>query len=394
MVLGDADKPALTAERLTARLRFFPLLIGRVEIADVSLERPTHRRRARSRTATPTGRRCIGGAGAQPEAGRAAAVPPSPKCASTGGTVVLRDARAQASARRSTTSNCRSAWPSISKSFGATGRFIWHGEPVDASLTLADFPAALAGDRTGSSFGSPARRSRSPSKARSALSPTLKIEGTLAADSAIAARGAALGRAEAAAGRRLRPLRAQGADQCDRAAPSRSPASISSLTAIPPKACSPSPPTAARPCRARSPPTRSISRPTFRPSACSPPTGTNGTRGRSRSTACRHAISTCGCRRRKIAVADAKIGRTAIGANLRGGHLVVTIGEAQAYGGVIKGSLTLANVDGRRGREIAAAVHRGRSRKLRLASCSGCTASRAKAPSPSPSKAPATACWR
>ena len=44
-------------------------------------------------------------------------------------------------------------------------------------------------------------------------------------------------------------------------------------------------------------------------------------------------------------MSNAKIGRTAIGANLRGGHLVVTVGEAQAYGGVIKGSLTLANFD-------------------------------------------------
>ena len=42
-------------------------------------------------------------------------------------------------------------------------------------------------------------------------------------------------------------------------------------------------------------------------------------------------------------MSNAKLGRTAIGANLRGGHLVVTVGEAQAYGGVIKGSLTLAN---------------------------------------------------
>ena len=41
VVLGEASRPALTAERLTARLRFFPLLIGRVEIADVSLERPS-----------------------------------------------------------------------------------------------------------------------------------------------------------------------------------------------------------------------------------------------------------------------------------------------------------------------------------------------------------------
>ena len=46
-----------------------------------------------------------------------------------------------------------------------------------------------------------------------------------------------------------------------------------------------------------------------------------------------------------VVVSNAKIGRTAIAANLRGGHLVVTIGEAQAYGGVIKGSLALAEFD-------------------------------------------------
>ncbi len=41
-------------------------------------------------------------------------------------------------------------------------------------------------------------------------------------------------------------------------------------------------------------------------------------------------------------MSNAEFGRTAIGANLRGGQLVVTVGEAQAYGGVIKGSLSLA----------------------------------------------------
>jgi AsmA protein len=46
-----------------------------------------------------------------------------------------------------------------------------------------------------------------------------------------------------------------------------------------------------------------------------------------------------------VVMSNAKIGRTAIAANLRGGHLVVTVGEAQAYGGVIKGSLTLANLE-------------------------------------------------
>ena len=42
---------------------------------------------------------------------------------------------------------------------------------------------------------------------------------------------------------------------------------------------------------------------------------------------------------------EATLGRTAIGANLRAGHLTVTVGEAQAYGGVIKGSMALANFD-------------------------------------------------
>src|SRR5262249_55249686 len=46
-----------------------------------------------------------------------------------------------------------------------------------------------------------------------------------------------------------------------------------------------------------------------------------------------------------VVMSNAKLGRTAIGANLRNGHLVVTIGEAQAYGGVIKGSLAMSNLE-------------------------------------------------
>src|SRR5689334_24541212 len=42
VILGDAKQPALVAQRLTARLRFFPLLIGRVEIADVTLRSEEH----------------------------------------------------------------------------------------------------------------------------------------------------------------------------------------------------------------------------------------------------------------------------------------------------------------------------------------------------------------
>ena len=38
---NHTGEPALTVEQLVVRLRFFPLLIGRIEIADVSLVRPT-----------------------------------------------------------------------------------------------------------------------------------------------------------------------------------------------------------------------------------------------------------------------------------------------------------------------------------------------------------------
>ena len=42
VMLGDnhSAQPAVTADELTARLRYFPLLAGRIEIADVTLTRP------------------------------------------------------------------------------------------------------------------------------------------------------------------------------------------------------------------------------------------------------------------------------------------------------------------------------------------------------------------
>ena len=47
----------------------------------------------------------------------------------------------------------------------------------------------------------------------------------------------------------------------------------------------------------------------------------------------------------RIAVARAKLGRTAIAVNLRGGKLGVTIGESQAFNGVLKGTMALAPSD-------------------------------------------------
>ena len=72
--------------------------------------------------------------------------------------------------------------PRSRKSFAATGRFVWHDEPIDAAITLTDFAAALAGDRSGLKL----RLAGAPFKlafdGNWSTRPTLKIEGTLAAD--------------------------------------------------------------------------------------------------------------------------------------------------------------------------------------------------------------------
>ena len=140
VILGDAKQPALVAERLTARLRFFPLLIGRAEIADVTLDRPKI-----SVELHPNGQSNWSGliealTRSQSAAQRLAAFS---EMRIEGGTIAIRD---EARKINETLSGVEFslAWPSISKSFGATGRFIWRDAPMDASLTLADFPSVLA----------------------------------------------------------------------------------------------------------------------------------------------------------------------------------------------------------------------------------------------------------
>src|SRR6201747_2378544 len=47
----------------------------------------------------------------------------------------------------------------------------------------------------------------------------------------------------------------------------------------------------------------------------------------------------------RVTVGPSKLGRTALGANLRGGALALSIGEAQMYGGIAKGSFNVARSD-------------------------------------------------
>jgi AsmA protein len=47
----------------------------------------------------------------------------------------------------------------------------------------------------------------------------------------------------------------------------------------------------------------------------------------------------------RVTVGPSKLGRTALGANLRGGALALSVGEAQMYGGIAKGSFGIARSD-------------------------------------------------
>ena len=181
VLLGDdrTGQPAVVADELKARLRYFPLFAGRIEIADVTLVRPTITVNFATDGQTNW-------AGLVESLARALAPNPD-RVASfseigiNDGTIVVRDA-GNGYVERFEGVNFQVAWPSISRSFGANGRLTWHDEPVEASFALTDFLAALSGQRSGVKV----RLTSAPLKlafdGAGSAQPTLKAEGTLSVD--------------------------------------------------------------------------------------------------------------------------------------------------------------------------------------------------------------------
>lgn len=342
VVLGDAERPALTAERLTARLRFFPLLIGRVEIADVSLERPTI-----SVDIEPDGRSNWSGLidglarNQKPNAERAVAAFSEMRI--DGGTVVLRN-HAHKTIETLYNVDFSLAWPSISKSFGATGHFVWHNEPVDASVTLADFPAALAGNRTGLKLRVAGAPMKAAFEGAISVKPTLKIEGTLAAD-ATSLRAALIWAGQ-------NPLPGGGFGRFAIKAQTNVVGGTINLSSVNVELDGNNAEgvlTFATDGRQTLQGTLAADTLDLTPYVSTVRLLTTNQREWNNARIVSGGLSGIDFDLRlsaaKVIMSNAKIGRTAIGANLRNGRLAVTIGEAQAYGGVIKGSLALANFD-------------------------------------------------
>ncbi|MDO8875668.1 MAG: AsmA family protein [Pseudolabrys sp.] len=342
VVLGDADRPALTAERLTARLRFFPLLVGRVEIADVSLERPTIavdiEAEGKSNWAALIDALARG---MKPNATRAVAAFSEMRI--DNGTIIFRN-HVNKTIETLSDVDFSLAWPSISKSFGATGRFIWRNESVDASLTLADFPAALAGNRTGVKLRVAGAPMKAAFEGSISVRPTLKIEGTVAADAA-SLRSALVWTGQ-------NPLPGGGFGRFAIKAQTNVVGGTIGLSGVNVELDGNSAEgvlTFATDGRQTLQGTLASDTLDLTPYVSTVRLLTTNQREWNSTRITPEGLSGIDFDLRlsaaNVILSNAKLGRTAIGANLRGGHLAVTIGEAQAYGGVIKGSLALANFE-------------------------------------------------
>ncbi len=182
VVLGDADgqAPPLAAERLIAQLRIVPLLMGRIEIASIVLDHPHI-----SVAIAPDGRTNW----APLLAALANALKPADRAAAfteirvENGAITIQDAGHEL-VEELTKVDLSLAWPSISRTFGAAGTFSWRNEPVDASVTISDFLAALTGDSSGLKL----RLSGAPLalafEGVMSDTPSLKVDGTLSAQAA------------------------------------------------------------------------------------------------------------------------------------------------------------------------------------------------------------------
>jgi AsmA protein len=186
VALGEpaGDEIALTAEHLNVNLRLVPLLAGRVEIADIALVKPRI-----AVTVYADGRTNWSplidtlGRTLKPDATRDERAMSFSEIAIRDGAVTLHVADRGVDETLEGM-DLSLAWPAIAKSFAATGHFTWHHEIVEASLLIANFSGALAGDDSGLKFRASAGRLKTAFDGVMSYRPTLKIDGTLAADTA------------------------------------------------------------------------------------------------------------------------------------------------------------------------------------------------------------------
>lgn len=235
-------------------------------------------------------------------------------------------------------------WPSISRSFAATGQFDWRGERVDGSLAIADFIAALSGDRSGLKLRAASGPLKVAFDGTVANRASLLMEGSLSADSpslrnamrwagettpgtggmgrfALKARANVVGESIALTNVNveLDGNAAEGVITYTKGDRQTLQATLAAETLD------------------------------FTPYIATVRLLASGARDWNRQLFDLRGLSATDLDMRlsaaKVVVGPSKLGRSAFGANLRNGTLVLSVGEAQIYGGILKGSLGVARSD-------------------------------------------------
>jgi AsmA protein len=333
---GDVD-PALAVDVLTANLRLLPLLLQRFEIADVMLLRP-HIRVIRGPGGINNWTPFI-------EALARTMRPGADTPLSFSEIRVQDGVLAYQGNHLSETVegiDLSLAWPSISRSFAATGQFNWRGERIDGSISVSDFIAALSGERSGLK----ARIAGAPLKlafdGAVANRTSLMMEGTLTADSA------SLRNALTWVGQG--PLGAGGFGRFAMKARANVVGASIALTNVNIELdgnVAEGVMTYSNNGRQTLQATLAAGALDFTPYVSTVRLLASGAHDWNRQLFDLHSLSTTDLDMRlsaaRITVGSSTLGRTALGANLRGGALALSVGEAQMYGGIVKGQLGIAH---------------------------------------------------
>jgi AsmA protein len=337
---GTAD-PALRVDVLTANLRLLPLLLRRFEIADVMMLRPLIRVvrdgngesnwtpfvETIARTMTP---------GAENQVSFS-------EIRIQDGVLNYEDATNHVSEVLGDI-DLSLAWPSISRSFAATGQFDWRSERVDGSVSAADFVAMLSGDRSGLK----ARLASAPLKlafdGTVANRTSMMMEGTVTIDS-LSLRNALrwMGQSVPGGGGFGRfALKA-------RANVVGASVALTNVNVELDGNVAEGVMTVANNGRQTLQATLAAGALDFTPYISTFRMLASGARDWNRQLFDLNALSTTDLDMRlsaaKVTVGATRLGRTAFGANLRGGALALSVGEAQVYGGIAKGSFGIARSD-------------------------------------------------
>ena len=337
---GTAD-PALAVDVLTANLRLLPLLLRRFEIADVMMLRP-HIHITRDAHGDSNWTPFIDTIARTMKPGADNPMSFS-EIRIQDGVLTFEDAVSHLSETLDDI-DLSLAWPSISRSFAATGQFDWRGERIDGSISSSDFVAILSGDRSGVK----ARLASAPLKlafdGAIANRTSMMMEGTLTIDSP-SLRNALrwVGQAPPGSGGFGRfALKAR----ANVVGPS---IALTNVNVELDGNVAEGVMTYANNGRQTLQATLAAGALDFTPYISTFRLLASDARDWNRQMFDLNSLSTTDLDMRlsaaRVTVGSTRLGRTAFGANLRGGALALSVGEAQVYGGVAKGSFGIARSD-------------------------------------------------